>query len=49
MVVFTESDSTVKSIYFQTKEMARMFDTYPVLLIDANYKLNDSQMPYYMF
>lgn len=47
--VVTDCDNTVRSIYFQTREMAAMFHAYPeLLLIDATYKLNDLQMPLYV-
>ena len=49
VVIHTDSDKTVQSIYFQTKEMVRTFRAYPeLLLIDATYKLNDLQMPLYV-
>ena len=42
VVVQTDSDKTVKNIYFQINVMVRTFHTYPeLLLIDATYKLND--------
>uniref|UniRef100_A0A1X7V8N3 ZSWIM1/3 RNaseH-like domain-containing protein n=1 Tax=Amphimedon queenslandica TaxID=400682 RepID=A0A1X7V8N3_AMPQE len=49
VVLFTDSDKTVTSIYFQTKEIIQTFQAQPeILLIDATYKLNDLQMPLYV-
>uniref|UniRef100_A0A1X7VBJ7 ZSWIM1/3 RNaseH-like domain-containing protein n=1 Tax=Amphimedon queenslandica TaxID=400682 RepID=A0A1X7VBJ7_AMPQE len=42
VVVFTDSDKTVRSIDFQTKEMIQTFQAYTeLLLIDETYKYND--------
>ena len=40
----------MNGIYFQDKEMKRMYDCFPELLfIDATYKLNNLRMPLYVF
>ena len=40
----------MSGIYFQDKEMKRMYDCFPELLfVDATYKLNNLRMPLYVF
>ena len=48
--VFSTEDKVLSGIFFQDEEMRRMYDCFPELLfVDATYKLNELQMPLYLF
>lgn len=49
VTVFVDEENTLQALYFQTKNMIDVFQSYPELLfIDATYKLNDLYMPLYV-